>query len=143
MFLSQLALSRILPGSSGVSLAVQVGQRLRGASGAVLAAIGLLSGPLLIVLGLAAVWQRLAGIATLEGALDGVAAAAVGLTFATGLKLLPRAASRATPRAIALATVVALGVLRWPMVPVILILAPIGIGCEMLAQGRSEAGGDA
>ena len=142
-FLSGLALSRILPGSSGVGLTVEVGQRLRGAAGAVMAVVGLLSGPLLIVLGLAAGWRRIDGIAALQAVLDGIGAAAVGLTFATGLKLVPRAARRAAPLAIASATVVAVGVLRWPMVPVVLVLAPIGIACEMLAQRRSQAGGDA
>ena len=142
-FLSGLALSRILPGSSGVGLTVEVGQRLRGAAGAVMAVVGLLSGPLLIVLGLAAGWRRIDGIAALQAVLDGIGAAAVGLTFATGLKLVPRAARRAAPLAIASATVVAVGVLRWPMVPVVLVLAPIGIGWEMFAQRRSKAGGDA
>jgi chromate transporter len=142
-FLSGLALSRILPGSSGVGLTIEVGQRLRGAAGAFMAVVGLLSGPLLIALGLAAGWRRIEGIAALQAVLDGIGAAAVGLSFATGLKLMPHAARRAAPLAIASATVVAVGVLRWPIVPVVLVLAQIGIGCEMLAQRRSKAGGDA
>ncbi len=142
-FLPGLALSRILPGSSGVSLTVQIGQRLCGAAGAVTAVVGLLSGPLLIVLGLAAGWRRIEGIAALQAALDGIGAAAVGLTFATGLKLMPRAAPGAAPLAIAVVIVIAVGVLRWPMVPVVLFLAPLSIGREMLAQRRSKAGGDA
>jgi len=142
-FLSGLALSRILPGSSGVSLTVQVGQRLHGALGAAAAALGLLSGPLAIVLGLAAAWRRIEGIAVLQTVLDGIGAAAVGLTFATGLKLMPRAGRRAAPLALALATVVSVGVLRWPMVPVVLVLAPIGVGVELVAQRRARGGGDA
>ena len=142
-FLSGMALSRILPGSSGVGLTVQVGQRLRGAAGAVTAAAGLLSGPLLIVLGLAAGWRRIEGIALFQAVLDGVGSAAVGLTFATGLKLLPRTLRRPLPPLTALVTILAVGVLRWPMVPVVLVLAPIGIGFELLAQSRSKAGDDA
>jgi chromate transporter len=142
-FLSGLARSRILPGSTGVGLTIEVGQRLRGPAGAVTAVVGLLFGPFLIVLGLAAGSRRIDGIAALQAVLDGTGAAAVGLTFATGLKLMPRAARRATPLAIAAATVVAVGVLSWPMVPVVLVLAPIGIGCEMFAQRRSKTGADA
>ena len=92
---------------------------------------------------LAACWSRIEGIAALQAALDGIGAAAVGLTFATGLKLIQRGAHGGAPLALAVATVVAVGVLRCPMVPVILVLAPIGIGREMLAQRRSKAGGDA
>jgi chromate transporter len=39
-FLSGVALSRIMPGSGGVNLTVQVGQRLRGRAGAVAAVDG-------------------------------------------------------------------------------------------------------
>jgi chromate transporter len=141
-FLSGLAVSRILPGSGGVSLTVQVGQRLRGAAGALAAVFGLLSGPLAIVLGLAAGWQRVEGVASLQAMLDGAGAAAVGLTFATGLKLMPRAGRRAAPLAMAFVTVLAVGVLRWPMIPVILVLAPIGIAIEALAQHRRTTSGN-
>jgi chromate transport protein ChrA len=52
-FLSGLALGRIMPGSGGVNLTVVVGQCLRGSAGAAAAVVGLLSGPLFIVVGLA------------------------------------------------------------------------------------------
>ena len=44
-FLAGIALGRIMPGSGGVNLTVQVGQRLRGSAGAAAAVGGLLSGP--------------------------------------------------------------------------------------------------
>ena len=65
-FLSGAALGRIVPGSGGVNLTVQVGQRLRGAPGAVTAVLGLLSGPLLIVLALAEGAGRIGQDATLQ-----------------------------------------------------------------------------
>src|SRR5436309_9646712 len=49
-FLAGAALGRMMPGSGGVNLTVQVGQRLRGGRGALAAVLGLLSGPLAIVL---------------------------------------------------------------------------------------------
>jgi chromate transporter len=138
-FLSDVAISRMLPGSGGVSLTVQVGQRLRGAAGALAAVFGLLSGPFVIVLGLAAGWRRIEGVAALQAVLDGMGAAAVGLTFATGLKLMPRAGRRPAPLAMALTTLLAVGVLRWPLIPVVLVLAPIGVGLEALADRRGRA----
>lgn len=142
-YLSGVAISRILPGSGGVSLTVQVGQRLRGAAGALAAVSGLLSGPFAIVLGLAAGWRRVEGVAALQAVLDGMGAAAVGLTFATGLKLMPRARQRVAPLAMAIATAVAVGVLGWPLVPVVLVLAPVGIGLEALSGRRGQGRRDA
>jgi chromate transporter len=137
-FLTGAALGRLMPGSGGVNLTVQVGQRLRGAPGAAAAVLGLLSGPLAIVLALAAGYTSIKGSLSLHAVFDGVAAAAIGLTFATGLKLVRFNAASAGPLAITLATVLCVGVLRWPMIPVVLCLAPIGIGLALVnRRGRS------
>ena len=96
-FLSDVGLGRIMPGSGGVNLTVQVGQRLRDGAGAVAAVVGLLSGPLAIVLALAAAYTRSGGSPAVHAVLDGIAAAAIGLTFATGFKLLPSGATRVGP----------------------------------------------
>lgn len=135
-FLSGVALSRIMPGSGGVNLTVQVGQRLRGGAGAVAAVAGLLSGPLVIVVALAAAYARIGSSPAVNAVLDGIAAAAIGLTFATGLQLLPSGSGRLGPLTITLVTVLCVGVLRWPMLPVMLCLAPISVGLA-LAQPRS------
>ena len=130
-FLVDVGLSRLMPGSAGVNLTVQVGQRLRGAAGALTAVAGLLSGPLFVVVGLAAGFARVAGSPVAHAFLDGVAGSAIGLTFATGLVLVPRGRSQVGQMLITIATVVAVGVLRWPMLPVILCLAPVGIGLAL------------
>jgi chromate transporter len=130
-FLVDAALGRVMPGSAGVNLTVQVGQRLRGSAGAVVAALGLLSGPLAIVVALAAGYSSLRGNAAVHAVFDGVAAAAVGLTLATGLKLVQFNSARAGPLAVTLTTVVCVGVLRWPMIQVVLCLAPVSIGLAL------------
>ncbi len=130
-YLAGVGLSRVMPGSAGVNLTVQVGQRLRGGWGALAAVVGLLSGPLFVVVGLAAGFARIAGSPVAHAFLDGVAGSAIGLTFATGLVLVPRGRSQVGQMLITIATVVAVGVLRWPMLPVILCLAPVGIGLAL------------
>jgi chromate transporter len=137
-FLTDVGLSRLLPGSSGVNLTVQVGQRLRGGRGALTAVVGLLSGPLIIVVALAAGFARIAGSPVAHAVLDGVAAAAIGLTFATGLVLVPRGMGQIGQILITLATVLSVGVLRLPMFPVVLCLAPVSIGLALLQQRRRE-----
>ena len=136
-FLTDVGLSRLMPGSAGVNLTVQVGQRLRGGLGALTAVVGLLSGPLVIVVALAAGYARIAGSEVAHAVLDGVAAAAIGLTFATGLVLVPRGASQIGQILITIATVLSIGVLRWPMLPVILCLAPLSVGLALVQRRRS------
>jgi chromate transporter len=133
-YLAGVGLSRVLPGSGGVNLTVQVGQRLRGGWGASTAVLGLLSGPLFIVVGLAAGFARIAGNPVAHAFLDGVAGGAIGLTLATGLVLVPRGRTQIGQLLVTIATVIAVGVLRWPMLPVILCLAPIGIGLALVQR---------
>ena len=137
-FLSGVALGRTMPGSGGVNLTVLIGQRLGGSSGALVAVVALLVGPLAIVLALAIGYARVGWNPALHTVLDGIAAA-IGLTFATGLTLLRWRRAEIGPLAITLATVLCVGVLRWPMIPVVLCLAPISIGLALLAQRGANA----
>jgi chromate transporter len=138
-FLSGVALGRIVPGSGGVNLTVQIGQRLRGAAGAAAAVLALLVGPLVIVVGLAVIYAQIGRNPVLQAVLDGVAAAAIGLTFATGLRLVEWRPANIGSLAVTLVTVLCVGVLRWPMVPVVLCLAPVSVGLALVrrpAHGR-------
>jgi len=123
-----------VPGSGGVNLTVQIGQRLAGAAGAAAAVLALLMGPLVIVVGLAMVYARIGRNSVLEGTLDGVAAAAIGLTFATGLRLVVWRPANIGPLAVTLVTVLCVGVLRWPMVPVVLCLVPVSVGLALVQR---------
>jgi chromate transporter len=133
-FLSGAALGRLVPGSGGVNLTIQVGQRLRGAPGAVAAGLGLLSGPFVIVMALAVAYTRVRQSSAIHAVFDGVAAAAVGLTFAAGLKLVQFNARNIGSLMVAVVTVICVGVLRWPMIPVVLCIAPISIGLALLLK---------
>ena len=126
-FLSDLALGQAIPGSNGVKLTVQIGQRLHGAAGAAVALVGLLTGPFASVVALAAAYAAFGEQGIVQAMLDGVAAAVIGLTFATGLRSAAHGAPGPAGLAIAAATVFGVGVMRWPMLPVILILAPVSI----------------
>jgi chromate transporter len=126
-FLRMLTVGQAMPGSNGTKLTVLIGQHLYGAAGAALALFALLLGPFVIVLALAAVYAELSGQKTLHDMLDGVAAAVVGLTFATGLRSVVQGTSGPTSFIIAATTVLCVGVLDLPLVPVVLSLAPFSI----------------
>lgn len=132
LFLADLSLTQPLPGSNGINMAVLLGRRLRGGAGAFVAPFGLLAGPFLMILVIGTVYGRIAGHHSLHAVLDGVAAAVVGLNLATGVSAIAR--SNAEPAAILISglTVLGVGVLGWPMLPVLLALAPVSIGIALL-----------
>jgi chromate transporter len=135
-FSSALAIARIVPGVNVVNLAILISHRARGVVGASVAVLGLLLGPSLAVIALAIVFDRFARVAFVEAALEGAAAAAIGLLIAMGLQSAARlvttasSAGRATRSlgsiALATATFVLIGVLRFPTAPTVLCLAAIG-----------------
>jgi chromate transporter len=128
-FLELLSLCQFLPGGNIINLAVVVGQRMRGVAGAVVSVAGLIVGPTMIVLLLGSAFIRYGHLAEVQGALAGVAAAAVGLILAMAAKmagpLFKRGAGLAL--AFAVATFVAVAVLRLSLPAVVVVLAPLSI----------------
>lgn len=146
-FSAALALGRIMPGANVINLAVLIGQRLRGAPGAVAAGLGLLVGPSLAVVALALVYGRFAATNVLGAVLEGAAAAAVGLLIGMGIQsgksiVRPRGGHQAAQSvgaiAVLAATFVCIGVLRWPTVPTVLCLAPLSIALAFFARRNSS-----
>jgi chromate transporter len=135
-FLAALTIGQALPGSNGIKLTVLIGQHLQGVAGASVALFGLLAGPFVIVLAIAGVYAGLTGQKTVHDMLDGVAAAVVGLTFATGLRSVVHGTPEPIAWGIAALTVLCVGVLRWPMIPVVLCLAPLSIGLAWVQAAR-------
>ncbi|MBB5019090.1 chromate transporter [Chitinivorax tropicus] len=126
-FAERLGLSQVLPGPNIINLAVGFGAQHHGAVGALLAAGGLLSAPLVIVLSLATAYQHLGHHVLVGRALDGVAAAAAGMMLAAGIKLLlalPRQGWRWGVCGVALLGLVAW---HWPLWALVLCLGPVGI----------------
>jgi chromate transporter len=111
-------------------MAVYIGQHLRGAVGSTVALIGLLSGPFAVVLAAAVAYPYLVAIPGFAVAMGGLAAAAVGMMFHLGTTSA-RALYRHIPSALVLvATFVAVGLMQWPLVPVVLVLAPTSIAAS-------------
>ena len=126
-FLNGLAFAQIMPGANVANLSLYIGRRLRGGVGAVAALLGMLLPPMVLVVVLAAAYEAVDGVAWLHRFIDGVAAAAVGLTAMVGLRAARRVERRIAPLAAMLAVFVAVGLLNWPMVPVVLALTPFSV----------------
>lgn len=126
-FVEALSLCQFLPGPNVVNLSIVMGQRLRGVAGALAALAGLVIAPAVIVLVLAELYRRFGQVAVVDRVLGGISAAAPGLVLAMGLemaRLFGRVPRAVLFTALAFATT---GLLQWPIVPVILVLAPLSI----------------
>ena len=125
--LAGVALAQVLPGANVTNLAVFVGNSLRGIPGAAVALSAMISAPMALCILVLFAYSTIAAIPVLHGAVDGVAAAAVGLNLRLGVVGAVRVVRRVGPTIAMVATFVAVGVLRWPLVPVVLIIAPLSI----------------
>jgi chromate transporter len=120
-------LGQILPGVNSTNLTIYVGQHLRGAIGAAVTLGGLLSGPFVVVIAVGTLYRTLLGIPGFQAAMAGVAAVAVGMLLRLGIVFARRVKRRVVPGLIMLATFLAVGILNWPLVAVVLALAPLSI----------------
>lgn len=110
-FLGLYAISQVLPGPTGVSFCVLVGDRFFGLRGASAALAGFMLPPTVIVLALASLFQQFQHLPAVQGALNGMGAAAVGLIVHTAARMARTLRSQRVGLAVALATfaAVALG----------------------------------
>lgn len=136
-FLETLSICQILPGPNVLNISVQVGTRFYGLVGALAAAGGLMSPPLVMVMLLSAFYDRFGGSGLVRGALTGMAAAGAGLVLAMGIRLALALPRRVEAILLGAATFVAVGVLRWPILTVVLTMMPLGLA---LAVWRRRAG---
>lgn len=133
-FFSGYSLAQILPGVNSTNMAVYIGQHLRGPLGATTALAGLLTGPFAVVLAAAAAYHEVVGMPGFPAAMAGLAAAAVGMMFRMGLTSA-RGIHRHFPSLLVLAaTFVAVGIMEWPLVPVVLVLAPVSVAAAWPRQ---------
>lgn len=132
-FVEEWAVAQIMPGPNVVNLSLMIGARYFGLPGALAALAGMLTVPLLVVIGLALAYAHYADSTQVAGALRGMGAVAAGLITATGLKLL----GALRKNALGLTLCVLLGVLAFfaialfklPLLWVLLALG--GAGCVL------------
>ena len=126
-FVSALTVCRLLPGANQVNLAIFVGARLDGVRGAVAAVGGLLLVPVLLVLALAWLYGLYHQLPALQAVLRGMTAAAVALTFSMVYKTGRTCLTSLPAWLLMLASLVAVGGLRLPMIVAVGGLAPIAL----------------
>ncbi len=126
-FTDLLALCQFLPGPNICNMTIALGRRYHGAAGALASILGLMGAPVTIAVALGVVYGRYGGLPTVAHAFAGLAAAASGLVLATAVKVAAPLRGRATGLAVAAAAFVAIAVLRLPLLPTMLVLAPVSV----------------
>lgn len=122
-FLEDWAVAQVMPGPNVVNLSMMIGGRYFGLRGAMAALAGMLTFPLIIVIGLAMLHAQLGHHPGVAGAFRGMAAAAAGMFAASALRLSDALRRNPMPlawsAAIGLAVFVAVALLRLPLLYVL------------------------
>jgi chromate transporter len=137
-FLSGLSLSQILPGVNSTNTSIFVGQRLRGAIGAVVACGAMLSGPFVIILLAGLTYKTLLGVPGFPAVVEGVGAVAMGLLTRLGIQAGQTVKIGLAPALATLATFIGVGVMQWPMLAVVAVIAPISVAAAW-PRGKPDA----
>jgi chromate transporter len=135
-FLSGMTVARVVPGANGVNVALYIGFKLRGAMGAAAAVLGMVVPAFCMILCFGYLYRTFAHLAAVRFVLAGLAAAGVGATLTMGIKVGRRLPRDLTTVLTAVAVFALVGVLRLPMIPVVLGIIPISVGLALVAERK-------
>lgn len=126
-FVESLSISQSLPGLNSTNMAILVGDHLRGISGAIAAIAGmsLPGGALMFAVGM--VYQQHGDHAIATAALQGVAAAAVGLILATAVQLGKRSLERTSDLVFVALTILGVNRLHQSVLTVLVVVGLIAV----------------
>ena len=126
-YASLMGIGQILPGGNIINMTVMLGDRFQGLTGAVVALSGLMIMPIIVLLGLTTIYEAFASNPDVQAATVGAGAAAAGLVIGMGLKMGRALSLSWLHIGFAILTFIAMGILRFPFVLSILVLAPLCI----------------
>lgn len=122
-----LGIGQVLPGPNTMNAAIMIGDRFRGAIGALVAVLGMMAMPLVILVTLASLYASFGQMPDVQAAIAAAASAAAGLVIGTAIKM----AVKLKPTRLALlfgsVAFVAIGLLRLPLLPTVIVLMALSI----------------
>ncbi|CAG2145707.1 Chromate transport protein [compost metagenome] len=137
-FVEILSLGQVLPGPNVINLALMLGLRFAGLRGAVAAFCGLVLVPMVVVLCAMGLYLRYQDVTAVRQMLAGMTAVSAGLVLSTGVKLAESQPRTVRAVVVGVAGFVAIGLLRWPLLPVMAVLVPVALVLEHRADKRRE-----
>ena len=133
-FVDVFTLGQVLPGPNVLNLTVIVAHRFAGWTGAAAAVAGFLGWPCLMVVGMGVLYQHYGALAQVQQALTGMSSVAAGLLLATVIKLAMVLPRRWRPWLFGVLAFGGVGVMRWPLLWVMIALAPWVVFAEWREQ---------
>jgi chromate transporter len=133
-FVGIYAISQVLPGPTGIALCVLMGDHFFGIRGAAAALAGFILIPSLIVLGIAVVFEQFVHVPWVQGALQGMGAASIGIVLLLAWRLSRTLYGNRIGVIVAALSFVAVALGHWPVGTVVL---SIGVGSVWLAWRRA------
>jgi chromate transporter len=126
-FTDLLGLCQFLPGGNVINLSVAIGMRFRGLTGALAGLLGLIAGPSLVVIGLGVLYEHTQNDPHIRHLFAGLAAAAAGLLISMAVRIVLVLRHHPVGAIIAIVGFLAIALLRFPLLPTMLILTPLSI----------------
>ena len=139
-FMQALTISKVMPGANAVNLAVYIGMQMRGWVGATVAGFGMVTPAFILILALAGLYSQLQDYPQAQAVLTGLACVGMASTLAAGVKIAYQLRGKLVPIAIAVAIFLTVGILRWPLIPVIAVAVPVSIVAAYLLGRRRRHG---
>ena len=131
-FLNGLSLSQALPGINVKNMAIWMGYRLIGWQGAAASVAGIILPPAVVIILIGTLFSVLLRFSMTHVLLAGAAAAATGLSLSMGVTTARRVPRRVLPLLFMVGTFVSVGLLRLPLVWVVLGGGAISVLIEYL-----------
>ena len=126
-FLGLYAVSQVLPGPTGISFCVLLGDRFLGVRGAAAALAGFLLLPSLLIIGVAALFQQFQHVPQVQGALHGMGAASIGLIVTTAARMARTLRGQRIGIGVAVLSFMAVGLGHLPVSTVMLTLGVLSV----------------
>jgi len=129
----------VLPGGNVLNVAIILGDRYQGALGSLVALSSLMLAPLTILVLLAVTYDHFSHLPDVRAAAAGAASAVAGVSIGAAAKMAH--GINRTPAAVVFGagTFLAIGVLRLPLVAVVLIIAPAAVAVALFLARRGKA----
>jgi chromate transporter len=136
-FVELLGVASVLPGANTVNLAVILGDRFQGVTGSLAALGGLMGAPLVLMAGIALIYDRFSNLGPVRAALGGAAAAAAGLVVGQALKMLRNARPDVAMVVFTALTFGAVGLISLPVLWALATLIPASVlACLLIGRPR-------
>ncbi len=127
-FVEMFTVAQLVPGGANLyNLSLMLGHRFAGVRGAVAAGLGFISVPFFVMVTVALLYLEYGEQPLVNKALTGMFTVVVGLMIANAYSMAKAVPRRLRPWLFTLLTFTAIGAARWPLVSVMLLLAPFAV----------------